>query len=89
MQYRRNTNMAIGGWRWILLGMATQALVCREEQCPVSLVTSRQRGNGVCEVMCMDEVCGFDGDLDCLGKCAESGCVMSKLGDGVCDSGKC
>lgn len=80
--------MTIGVWRVVVLfGVAALELLCSEEVCPTSWVTSTQRGDGTCEVTCMNAVCGFDGS-DCLGTCAEAGCPDIKLGDGRCDLGK-
>jgi hypothetical protein len=80
--------MTIRVWRVILFGVAAQALFCSEEVCPMSWVTSTQRGNGTCEVTCMNAVCEFDVS-DCSGACARTGCTAIKFGDGDCNEGKC
>lgn len=63
---------------------------CNNSTCPTFYVTFTQRGDGLCDLLCNIEPCGFDKGnktiSDCSSACEETGCPTFSLGNGNCDT---
>ena len=69
------------GWSSNIAGTALPPGACNRH-CTTAMI-----GNGLCDKVCMNEGCRWDGD-DCNGKCEGrdgASCSLYQLGDGHCD----
>jgi len=70
---------------WVL------TVACPLYFCPEAWVRFTQRSNQVCDLDCMTVLCGVDTVAPLISPClvgCETHCVTSRLGNGICDSGK-